>query len=261
MAKEAAVLMAKMKKIIRAGLLVKEAIYPFGTRYDSPKVRQGKRKVSSEAQKRMNAIYSWQKLELMLAANFVPGDLVCVLTYDDAHLPDSRKEAVARLKYFRSKLSAARRKRGQTMVMFWNEEHRHHSPDELSDGRWHHHCVINATGEDYEELRLLWGQGEIHILPLQVDREKNYESLARYMCKEARDKPGQRSWSYTRNARKPEVETIRVPDDTTIQPPHGSMVLEDTSSRTEYGYYRYIKYLDIVPARKRARRRGKRRKN
>lgn len=47
MAKGAAVLMAKMKKIIRAGLLVKEAIYPFGTRYDSPKVRQGKRKVST----------------------------------------------------------------------------------------------------------------------------------------------------------------------------------------------------------------------
>ncbi|MCR4935253.1 MAG: hypothetical protein K5990_02055 [Oscillospiraceae bacterium] len=251
--------MAKMKKIIRAGLLVKEAIYPLGTRYDSPKVRQGKRKVSSEAQKRMNAIYSWQKLELMLAANFVPGDLVCVLTYDDAHLPDSHKEAVARLKRFRSLLSAARRKRGQSLVMAWNTEHRHHAPDELSDGRWHHHCVITATGEDYDELLRLWGQGQIYVRPLQVDREKNYESLARYMCKEARDKPGLRSWSYTRNCRKPEVESVRVSDDTSIQPPRGSMVLEDTSTRTEYGYYRFLKYLYRVPSRKRVRRR--RRKN
>ncbi len=79
--------MAKMKKIIVAGLLVKELIYPMVTRYDSPRTRAGKRHVSSEAQQRMNAIYSWQKLELMLAANYLPGDLVIVLTYDDAHLP------------------------------------------------------------------------------------------------------------------------------------------------------------------------------
>ena len=253
--------MAKMKKIITAGPLVKEAIYPISNGRDAPKVRQGKRKASSEAQQRMNAIYSYQKLELMLAANFLPGDLVVVLTYDDAHLPETRAQAQAKLKYFRAKLSTARKKRKQTLVMFWNEEHLHRDSSELSDGRWHHHCVINATGDDYKELLKLWGQGEIYVEPLRVDKEKNYETLARYMCKEARDKPGQRCWSYTRGAAKPEVETFRVPDDTTIAVPKGSTVIEEASSKTEFGAYRYIKYLGAPVRRRPGTRARRRRKN
>ena len=62
---------------------------------DSPRARASKRKLSSEAQKRMNAKYSYQKLELMLAANFLPGDLVVSLTYDDRHLA----QAAARLQF------------------------------------------------------------------------------------------------------------------------------------------------------------------
>ena len=56
----------------------------------------------------MNSVYSFQKLEPVLAANFVKGDLVCTLTYDDLHLPANRKAAEAKLKYFRAKLSAER---------------------------------------------------------------------------------------------------------------------------------------------------------
>ena len=57
----------------------------------------------------MNQIYSAQKLELMLSANFpTPGSaLVVTLTHDDAHMPKSRKEAQARFKYFLKKLRAA----------------------------------------------------------------------------------------------------------------------------------------------------------
>lgn len=253
--------MAKMKKIITAGPLVKEVIYPIGTRHDVPRAISGKRRLSSEAQQRMNAIYSWQKLELMLAANFMPGDLVIVLTYDDKHLPRNRAEARSRLKYFRAKLAAARRRRGQELVMFWNEEHLHSSTNVLEDGRWHHHIVVNSTGDDYKELLELWGQGGIDIKPLRVDGEKNYESLARYMCKEVRDKLGQRSWSYTRTAKKPESESFRVPDDETVAAPKGSTVLEEDSSRTEWGAYRYIKYLAAgwnQGRRKRAKRKRKR---
>lgn len=85
----------KWKKIIVAGPLVMETVYPGCARHDSPRARSSKRKLSSEAQKRMNAKYSYQKLELMLAANFLPGDLIVTLTYDDRHLPRSREEAKA----------------------------------------------------------------------------------------------------------------------------------------------------------------------
>ena len=228
----------KMKKIIHAGALVIEAVYPRVDRRDSERARAAKRKASTEAQKRMNQIYSWQKLELMLAANFRPGDLVVTLTYDDAHLPESRKASELRLKYFRQQLAAHRLMTGQGLVMIWNTEHKH------GDGRWHHHTVLNATGDDYDQIRKFWIYGsDIEIKPLRVDKEKNYETLARYMCKEEGERLGQRKWSYTRNARKPEVETFRVEEDTTVQVPKGATEISVFSDSNQYGSARVIKYL------------------
>lgn len=228
----------KTKKIIVAGSLVVEALYSRAQRTDSPKVRAAKQRASSEAQARMNRKYSYQRLELMLAANFRPGDLVVTLTCDDQHLPGSRKEASAQLKYFRSRLTAQRQKQGQDLVMVWSTEHKH------GEGRWHHHCVINATGEDYDHIRELWIYGsDVEIRPLRVDREKNYATLAQYMAKEDREHPGLRSWSCTRNAAKPEFETFRVEDDTQLQAPKGSTILSEASERTEYASYKVIKYL------------------
>lgn len=226
----------KWKKIIVAGPLIVEAVYPAIPGREQPSVRAAKRKLSSEAQQRMNQKYSWQKLELMLAANFLPGDLVVTLTYDDEHLPPRRSAAEAKLKYFRQKLSAKRRTHGKELVMFWNTESKH------GDGRFHHHAVINTTGDDYNDILSAWGQGEIEISPLKIDKEHSYATLAKYMCKESRERVGQRVWSYTRNAKKFTVETFRVEADTPLNIPHGAVALEEASSRSEYGSFKYIKY-------------------
>lgn len=228
----------KTKKIISAGPLVMECIYPRGSAKDGPRSRAAKKKLSSEAQQRMNRIYSYQKLELMLAANFRPGDLIVTLTYDDDHLPPSRDKAQLRLKRFRTALAGLRRRRGKDLVMIWNTE------NVFGLGRWHHHCVINSAGRDFSEIRSLWPWGaNIEIRKLEIDKDHSFESLARYLCKEAREKPGLRSWSYTRNCKHPEVETFPVPDDTQIQPPKGATVYDDAQERTEFGSFRYIKYL------------------
>lgn len=229
----------KTKKIIQAGALVLEAIYPRGNAHDAPRSRAGKKKLSSAAQQRMNLKHSYQKLELMLAANFRPGDLMITLTYDDEHLPTKRTAATNRLKLFRAALAARRRdKRRGDMVMIFNTE------NAFGEGRWHHHLVVNNVGEDFEEIRKLWPWGtNIEIRKLKLDREHSYESLARYLCKEARERPGLRSWSYTRNCRHPEVESFPVPDDTPLQPPKGALVYEDAREQNEFGSWRVVKYL------------------
>lgn len=251
--------MAKFKKVIVAGPLVVEAIYPAPNPRDSVGVRQGKKALSSQAQQRMNLKYAWQKLELLIAANFGVKDLWCTFTYDDAHLPSSRKEANARMSALFRKLRAARKAKGQELRYIYVTEHKH------GDGRWHHHVLINTTGEDFNLIRELWGQGGIDFKPLRVDRDKNYETLARYMCKEQRDKVGLRLWSSSRNLKKPERECWRVPDDTPLSPPKSSpLILDDTGDVvTAYGHYRYIKYLaagwGLAPKSKAKRRRGYRR--
>ena len=230
--------MAKFKKIIVAGPLVVETVYPAPNPRDSQGVRQGKKALSSEAQRRMNLKYAYQKLELEIAANFGERDIYATFTYDDAHLPTSRKEANARMAAFWKKLRAARRSRGEDLRYIYVTEHKH------GDGRWHHHLMINSTGEDYDLIRQLWGQGEVEFIQIRVDRDKNYETLARYLCKEQRDKLGLRLWSGSRNLRKPERECFRVPNDTPLTPPEGATVLTDTGDvTTAYGHFRYIKYL------------------
>ena len=220
-----------------------EAIYPRGSGSDTPRQRAEKRKLSSEAQQRMNAKYSYQKLELQLAANYGPGDLFVTVTYDDAHLPADRAAAEACFKYFLRKLRAARGRKA-VPVVHWNTEHKHEHDDYYQDRRWHHHFFLDASGEDFEMIRRCWIYGaNIEIRKLKIDKDHSYEALARYLCKESRDRPGLRCWSYTRSAKHPEIETFAVPDDTPLQPPKGATVYEEASDRTEYGSYRYVKYL------------------
>ena len=251
--------MAKFKKIIVAGPLVVETVYPAPNPRDSDGVRAGKKALSSEAQKRMNLKYAYQKLELEIAANFGPGDLFLTLTYDDDHLPTSRQEALKRIKAFWRRLRAARRENGQELRYIYVTEHKH------GDGRWHHHVLINSTGEDLKLIWKLWGQGELESRKIRVDRDKNYETLARYLCKEQREKLGLRLWSCSRNLQKPERECFRVPNDTPLTPPERATVLEDTGDVvTAYGHYRYLKYLVdgwMEKTSPRAKRRRKRRRS
>lgn len=231
--------MAKFKKIIVAGPLVVECVYPAPNPRDGMGVRQGKKALSSEAQRRMNLKYAYQKLELKIAANFGPRDIYATLTYDDAHLPRSREEALRIVRAFIKRLRDARKEKRQELRYIYVTEHKH------GDGRWHHHVLLNATGDDYDLMRHLWGQGGVEFKSLRVDREKNYETLARYFCKEQRDKVGQQLWSGSRNLRKPEKECFRVPNDTPLSVPESAaLTFEDTGDvSTAYGHYRYIKYL------------------
>ena len=233
----------KTKKIIVAGPLVREVIYSRAGSREDAVVRQAKRKTSTEAQQRANARYSWEKLELMLAANYVPGDLVVTLTFDDDHLPPDRKTTAARCKKFRRELGEIRKAAGQELRMVWAIENK------VGEGRWHLHAVINATGTgDFADVLRCWPYGSnVEITRLQVNKRKNYETLARYMCKEARERSGLRSWSYTRNCRHPETETFSVPDDTRVEIPEGATVIQEETKRTEYAEFQYVKYLAVAP--------------
>lgn len=231
--------MAMCEKIIVAGPLVIKCIYPAPNPRDNDGVRIGKRALSSEAQQRMNLKYAYQKLELLIAANFGIRDLYVTFTYDNDHLPKNRAEARKIMQAFWRRLRKARKEKGQDLRYLYVTEHKH------GEGRWHHHALINATGDDYDLIRSMWGQGNVEFRPLRIDREKNFETLARYFCKEQRDKVGLRLWSCSRNLRKPECECFRVPNDTQLNIPKSSpLPLMDTGDvRTAYGHYRYIKYL------------------
>lgn len=238
--------MSRTLKRISAGSIELVSLTTRGSRYDAPKTRAEKQKASSEAQRRMNAIYSRQKLELILAANFptAGSGLVVTLTYDDRHMPKTRKQAMKRWNDFLGDLRKARRDAGLPELVAVS------CVEVLTSegGRWHHHAVINNTGHDLDMIRACWrGGSDIEARKLRVDAEKNHESLARYMTKEARElldydsKPGQRGWTCTRNAKRPERDTVTVPDDYEIVIPAEATVLLDEHRTTEWASWHVVK--------------------
>lgn len=245
--------MAKTLRSIWAGPVQVHSLSSRGRRGDSPSQRAAKHKASSDAQRRMNQIYAYQRLELLLAANFpAPGSAhVVTLTYDDRHLPRSRADVNKHLTAFRRKLNDLRRRAGlPELIMFWSIE-----VLTSASGRWHVHAVINNTGDDYGMIRAAWRFGsEIDIEPLRVDDEKNHETLARYMTKEAREaqdyavRPGTPSYSHTRNIVKPERETRVVPDDYAIEIPADAVVLLSECRASALASFEVVKLRTRVAA-------------
>lgn len=240
-----------IKRIITAGPLVMEAVYPASSVRDGTRVRQGKSALSSRAKQRMNFIYAWQKLKLLIAANFGPKDIFVTLTYSDERLPPGRREVMRDVSAFTKSLR--RERKGEQLRYIYVIEHKHDA------GRWHVHILINASGDDYDRIRRLWGRGNVEFRKIRVDREKHYETLARYLCKEQRDRPGLRLWSGSRNLKKPERDSFRVDADTTLRaPPKGkALLLAEETVVNPYGKFRYIEYVMLagLPRPKRSRRR------
>ena len=234
--------MSKKRKIISAGCLMLVCDMAQTPRREKGQARAPRSRQTNPGQARCNQIRRERDLELLLAANFpVPGSAVVVtLTYDDRHLPKTLREAQRRLGYFRSKLRAARKQAGLPEPrMIWCTE-----ALSSASGRWHHHLVLDNTGEDLAMLRSCWIYGaEIEAEKLRVDDEKNHATLARYMNKEKREaqdylsKPGQQAWSCSRNCKRPEVDVLTVDTGARLRTPRGATVLLHELRETEFGLY------------------------
>lgn len=251
--------MGKRIKRIEAGRLGIMVIYTTPEAGDSPKARRQKLQASSAARERLNARYSYAKLERMLAANFDDGDLFVTLSYDDRHLPDSRDKAVRKIRRFLSLLRAARKERGQELRYIYVTE------GNYPGGRLHHHLVVNGTGEDYEELRRLWIYGDnVQCAPLRITPQSSYEDLASYLTKEPREhgrpEVGERTWTPSLGLYRPEPETEDVPSYVTLTAPPGAVVLSNEGPiRNGYGEFAWLKYL-LPPDAERKRPKAKRKR-
>lgn len=228
--------MAKRKKTIIAGQIVKTILYTAPEPRDGERARAEKSRMTTAAQKAMNDKTARGRLEMLLAANFTGQDLFLTLTYRDADLPEKRAGAVQNVRRFLREMRRYRQARGQELKYVYTTEEKH------GESRLHHHLVINATGRDIEIIRSLWPYGD--LIDMEYVGERDYETLALYMTKESVEgRPvGAQMWTRSRNLSEPIVETCFVPDDTALAAPVGCFVLEREEKVTEYGSYCYIKY-------------------
>ena len=213
-----------------AGRLVVVGCYTIPTPRSTERERKALREISSAAQMTINANRSWQRLELLLAANFGRRDLHVVLTYDDEHLPANRQAAVKRVRKMLPQLRAVRKSRGQELKYIYVTE-------QLSSegGRLHHHLIINGTGADLDVLRSLWPYGEGELEP----------------------EVGARNWAASLGLKKPKVESEIVKDNLTVAAPPGAVILSAPPPvRNEFGEFVVLKY--YLPIRKKEEKKGTR---
>ena len=258
----------KRIKTVRAGRLVFGVCYSQALPGESAKARAAKSRCSTQARRALNFRAAWQKLRLILAANFGRGDLWVTLTPDDAHLPDGRKEANKRMALFLDKLRTARGRAGEELKYVYCTE------ELLDDGRrrLHHHLVMNAgqARADYELIRSLWTGGsniEIRRLGEHELYSDDFLELAQYMTKERDPEAktiavGDKSWVSSRNLARPETDSELVGDNVTVTAPPGARIIDQDHKQNEYGSYDYIVYLlpknvapQAGPPKKRRRRR------
>lgn len=230
--------MAKERlKVVRAGTLWMAVQYLAIRGSDPGRRREARSMISTPARESLNAKLSWQKLMLVLAANFRSSDLVVTLTYRESALPKNREDAVRLVKNFIRRLRAQRRARGLPLKYVYTTEGYH------SSGRLHHHIIINATDGDFDIIRDLW-----HKHGDNVDFEQfgvdGPERWAKYLTKEPREQGrrhvGDRTWCASRGMVAPVISVEFVTAGTALSPPVGAFVVDKAECENCYGRFSYL---------------------
>lgn len=226
------------RKIIQAGNLWMAVQYTAIHGQNQAARREMRTQISSPARESLNAKMSWQRLMLVLASNFKSTDLVITLSYRPANLPIHREAADKRLTYFIRNLRKHRVAEGKNLIYVRVTEGYH------SDGRLHHHLIINSSGLDYDAIISLWQKDGDNVEFDQFGLD-GAERWAKYLTKEPREKGrryiGDRTWRTSRNVKKPivvESRYVNASDD--LIPPYGASVLEKTECVNTFGRFTHL---------------------
>lgn len=228
----------KRRKTIRAGRLVYDIAYTVPRPNATPQERKRIREVTAEQIARTRCNTAQRKLELLMAANFEPEDLVITATYRDEDLPSSPDVTRRRLGKVFKQIRAYRKARGLPELKYiYVLEGRH------GDHRPHAHIIMNATSEDLELFKSLWVWGD--DVQLNYIRERGYDGWAGYFTKERREASlnGKKQFVGSRGLAQPITTYEWVDDGATVDAPPGAQVLDEGGGRNETASCRYIKYL------------------
>ena len=238
--------MAKKKVTIEAGNLRKVYVYTPPMPKDGARARAERSKITTAAQKKLNYKTAQGKLELLIACNFSANDLFVTLTYDDNHLPKTRKEALKNIKHFIRQLREIRQKQGKPLKYIYNTEDKHGA------GRFHHHIIINSVDDkDMETLISMWNYSEeqgvdIERLMKRKTDGRQFIDIARYMTKEAaEEKPNDtRMYVCSRGLKRPKKYYEWIKDNETVIIPRNAELLEHEALVNQWGEFIYYKYIE-----------------
>lgn len=229
----------QIQKEEQNGELYQMSLYSAGVLFgQSPRQREGRRKITSEAKRKINALRRKWELMQRVNANFVGGrDLFVCLTYKEP--PQNAGKSLA-------EFHRAARARLAAMGI----EHAYIAVTETHDMegepvRLHHHIIMHG-GAGAGAFRAVsaavadcWIHGTADVRVLREGADF-FEDTAEYLLKEDKP-PGARHYSCSRNLRPPnEPVRLRMPEAEAGEVPQGVKVVEHVVRGNEFGRYEYI---------------------
>ena len=239
--------MARIKIIstIRAGRVVRQIL--FTPKELNPNQTRRGIGISKEDKLRANLKTSYEKLLMLVCANFSPGDWWVTLSYDDAHLPKTKEESKRPFRRFIRRFRKYRKVNKEALKYVYCTQLT------TRDGgiRLHHHMILRWEDDsDKEQLYTLWEGGEI----VYARKLKDFEDIlakVHYMCREPRELgvhvSGEQMWTASRGLIRPKPEYIRIDNDSIdINIPVGCTQLSEPVQIPGYGGYKAILYYEKI---------------
>lgn len=233
----------KILSTMRAGRVVRQALY--APRMPNPNTRRRALSIPKEEKDRANLKTSYEKLLMLVCANFSPGDWWVTLTYDDDHLPADREASRPYWRKFMRWFRKHRKDRQEPLLYVYCTQLTTRS----GGRRLHHHMILkHEDDDDAAELKRLWKFGAI----VHIRKLKSFEEIldkAHYMCREPRELgvhvPGEQMWTASRGLIRPKFEYTVIDNDAIdITVPVGCTQLSDPVQLPGYGGYKTIIYYE-----------------
>lgn len=190
-----------------AGSRLEVEVFPVFGRNDRDRLRKAKVNITRTAQENLNNRRSERRLIMLLEANFTEKDIHIGLTYGGE--PPAEGQIRKDLNNFFAKVRRRRKKEGLPDLKYIYAIGGDEMPSAGYSGKRPHIHVVMNGGIDRDELEKMWGHGTANADRLQPN-EEGLEALAKYLRKQKSDRPDRkyaRTWSPSRNLKKPKVRT------------------------------------------------------
>lgn len=239
--------------------------YPRQLPGDTLPARSAKRCHSEAAQRYINIRDATERLQWLLCCNYdEKAAAFLTLTFDDAHLPDSRCGVRDRVKKSIRQMRPYFRNRGDPFPVIytvegqperhlpqadnnwevapWKDSIRWNSLDENSDNdlneetvRLHAHMfLLLPEKSDWDHVRAAWPYGHVYINYIKVNDFRSFQRLAAYVTKESRlgvRPENEKSYIPSQGLIQPQVDGHWCGESETIGMPMGAEYLGDGHDR------------------------------
>ena len=233
----------KVISTLRAGRVVRQVL--FTPREPNHNQRRRGISISKEDKQRANLKTSYEKLLMLMCANFSPGDWWITLSYDDDHLPADREASKKPFRKFMRAFRKYRKDNKESLKYVYCTQ----LTTKNGGRRLHHHMVMRWEDDaDRDRIKALWDGGEI----VYIRKLKSFDDIldkAHYMCREPRElgvhTPGEQMWTSSRGLIRPKPQYVTIDNDSIdIDIPVGCVKLQNPVEIPGYGGYKAILYYE-----------------